>query len=144
MLKTSKASLIASAIFLCSMLIVAADAQSCCPGGGNGSPISNNSFSASSSPTRNLSTNPSVGIYQFERNGATYLQISDITGQIRGVISSVGNTARVMPIGKDMYRVKTVDSFDSRNGTVVSNTAYFIVQVANGVHGDTWTVTIKN
>ncbi|WP_045769769.1 hypothetical protein [Xanthomonas albilineans] len=144
MLKISKTALVASSIVLCSALIAAADAQSCCPGGGNGSPISTNSLGESISPMRNLSTTPSVGIYQSEINGATYLQIRDITGQVRGTIRRVGNTAKVMPIGKDMYRVKTVDNFDSRNGTVVSNTAYFTVQLAKGVNGDAWTITLNN
>ncbi|WP_045727047.1 hypothetical protein [Xanthomonas sp. GPE 39] len=143
MLKTSKTVLIASSIVLFSALIVAADAQSCCPGGGNGSPISTNGFGESAPAAANLSNNPSVRIYQFERNGVTYLQINDATGQVRGAIARVNDIAWVTPMGKDVDEVKTVEKFDKLNGTVVSNTRYFTVQVANGAHGDAWTVTIK-
>ncbi len=91
----------------------------------------------------NLSSNPSARIYQFERNGVTYLQINDTTGQVRGAIGRVGDTAWVTPMGKDVDRVSTVDTFDSSRGTVVYDARYFTVQLASGANGDVWTVTIK-
>ncbi|MCW0457928.1 hypothetical protein [Xanthomonas sacchari] len=132
-----------SGIALCSALATTAYAQSCCPGGGNGTPIAIRGLGESAPAATNLSTNTSVRIYQFERNGVTYLQINDATGQVRGAIGRVGDTAWVTPMGKDVDRVSTVDTFDSSRGTVVYDARYFTVQLASSANGDVWTVTIK-
>nr|UZK09138.1 hypothetical protein CJ027_006070 [Xanthomonas sontii] len=142
MWKTSKLATL-SGIVLCSALASNAYAQSCCPGGGVGTPIAIRGFGESAPAATNLSTNASVRIYQFERNGVTYLQINDSTGQVRGAVGRVGDTAWVTPMGKDVDRVSTVDTFDSSRGTVVYDARYFTVQVTSGANGDVWTVTIK-
>ncbi|MCI2263360.1 hypothetical protein [Xanthomonas indica] len=142
MWKTSKLATL-SGIVLCSALVSNAYAQSCCPGGGVGTPIAIRGLGESAPAATNLSSNPSARIYQFERNGVTYLQINDTTGQVRGAIGRVGDTAWVTPMGKDVDRVSTVDTFDSSRGTVVYDARYFTVQLASGANGDVWTVTIK-
>ncbi|MBO9827598.1 hypothetical protein J7373_04965 [Xanthomonas sp. A2111] len=142
MWKTSKFATL-SGIALCSALAFNASAQSCCPGGGNGTPIAIRGLGESTPAATNLSTNASARIYQFERNGVTYLQINDATGQVRGAIGRVGDTAWVTPMGKDVDRVSTVDTFDSSRGTVVYDARYFTVQLASSANGDVWTVTIK-
>lgn len=132
-----------SGVVLISALASNAYAQSCCPGGGNGTPIAIRGLGESAPAATNLSTNASARIYQFERNGVTYLQINDGTGQVRGAIGRIGDTAWVTPMGKDVDRVSTVDTFDSSRGTVVYDARYFTVQLASSANGDVWTVTIK-
>ncbi|UII59552.1 hypothetical protein LZE81_14720 [Xanthomonas translucens] len=144
MRKTSKIMTIASGMLMCSALATTAYAQSsCCPGGGNGSPIAIRGFGESAPVAKNLSSNASVRIYQFERNGVTYLQINDPTGQVRGAVGRIENTAWVTPMGKDVDRMSIVETLDKNRGSVVYDARYFTVQLASTTNGDAWTVTIK-
>src|SRR5215213_5093664 len=97
----SKIAALASGILLCSAFATAAHAQSCCPTGG-GSQIARQGFGESAPAATDLSANATVSIYQFERNGVTYLQINDANGQVRGAIGRIENTAWVTPMGKDV------------------------------------------
>jgi len=143
MRKTSKIMAIASGMLICSALATTAYAQSCCPGGGNGSPIAIRGFGESAPVATNLSSNASVRIYQFERNGVTYLQINDPTGQVLGAVGRIENTAWVTPMGKDVDRLSIVETLDKNRGTVVYDARYFTLQLARTTNGDAWTVTIK-
>ncbi|CTP87057.1 hypothetical protein [Xanthomonas graminis] len=139
----SKIAALASGALLCSLFATAANAQTCCPTGGSSSTIARQGFGESVPAAINLSTNPTVSIYQFERNGVTYLQMNDPNGQVRGAIGRIENTAWVTPMGKDVDRVSIVDAFDHRRGSVVYDARYFTVQKSSSPTGDAWTVTIK-
>ncbi len=143
MWNTSKIASLASGILLCSALAENVNAQSCCPSGGNGSQIATSGLGESAPQATNLSANPGWSIYQFERNGVTYLQINDASGQVRGAIGRIENTAWVTPMGKDVERVSIVDAVDKTRGAVVYDARYFTVQVSSTASGDAWTVTIK-
>ncbi|KLD78459.1 hypothetical protein FZ025_02150 [Xanthomonas hyacinthi] len=143
MWNTSKIVAVASGILLCSALAANAHAQTCCPSGGNGSQIAISGLGESAPQAVDLSTNPAWRIYHFERNGVTYLQINDTTGQVRGAIGRIENTAWVTPIGKEVGAVSIVDVLDKTRGAVVYDARYFTVQVSSTANGDAWTVTIK-
>ncbi|MFC6838874.1 hypothetical protein [Xanthomonas theicola] len=143
MWNASKITAMVSGTLLCSAFAASAHAQSCCPGGGVGTPIATKGFGESAPLAENLSSNTSVRIYQFERSGVTYLQINDATGQVRGAVGRIENTAWVTPMGKDVERITIVEALDKSRGAVVYDARYFTVQVASTANGDAWTVTAK-
>jgi hypothetical protein len=137
-----KIAALASGALLCSAFAMGAHAQTCCPTGG-GNKIATQGLGESMPAATDLSTNATVSIYQFERGGVTYLQINDPTGQVRGAVGRIENTAWVTPVGKDVDRVSLVDALDLRRGSVLYDARYFTVQKSSTTSGDAWTVTIK-
>lgn len=142
MTQTTRTTLLASGALLCLALSTNAYAQTCCPTGG-GNHIATQGLGESMPAATDLSTNPAVSIYQFERGGVTYLQINDATGQVRAAVARIENTAWVTPMGKDVDRVSIVDTLDQSRGTVLYDARYFTVQKSSTASGDAWTVTIK-
>ncbi len=53
----------------------------------------------------NLSNDPAWQVYEFERDGIRYLQINDGANAARAAIGQIGETAWVLPIGRDADRV---------------------------------------
>jgi hypothetical protein len=82
-------------------------AGACCPSGGNGSALTSATGLGESDPAAvNVSTDPSWAVYQFERDGVHYTQINDANGVVRAAIGNIGLTAWVLPLGRDVDRVR--------------------------------------
>lgn len=52
-----------------------------------------------------LASDPAWQVYEFERDGIRYLQINDTANSARVAIGQIGETAWVLPIGRDADRV---------------------------------------
>ncbi|MCW0398749.1 hypothetical protein NG829_08365 [Xanthomonas sacchari] len=111
----------------------------CCPSGGTAPPLKAKTGLGEAAPAAaNLSADPAWKIYQFERDGVSYLQINDIDGRVRAAVGRVGDTAWVMPVGVDADRVTV--STSSMGGAVAYNSDDFVVRVVSGTDKLSWIV----
>jgi len=116
-------------------------AAQCCPSGGSGTPTgraATTGLGEASPPTANLSTSSAWGVYQFERDGLTYLQINDAQGKVRAAVGSAGTMVWVMPMGTDADRVSIAAT--SAVGSIVYSSDDFTVRVLEGTSGVSWIV----
>jgi len=119
-------------------------AQACCPDGGHGAPVAVTGLGESAPRAENLALDPAWRIYEFERDGVTYLQINDLTGTVRAGVGQIKDTLWVLPMGKDVARVALPAKNASVQGTVVYRTSRFTVRVVPNTAGDAWVVTATN
>ncbi|ASK96486.1 hypothetical protein XcvCFBP7112P_09625 [Xanthomonas citri pv. vignicola] len=103
----------------------------------------------------NLALDPAWSIYEFQRDGVTYLQINDTEGAVRAVVARVDNAMWVLPMGKDADRVAlpSVNSIWARptsaansatlgpNAHMVYQTANFTVHVERQANAELWKVS---
>ncbi|MBB5875860.1 hypothetical protein [Xanthomonas sp. 3498] len=124
-----------------SALAAAGEAAACCPNDGNGSPkaVAKTGLGDAQPAALDLAQDPSWHVYQFARDGITYLQINDLTGNVRAGVGRVDSTAWVMPMGRDVDRVRLVTSAPA-NGKVVFRSAEVVVFVVQSSSGDEWYV----
>ncbi len=119
-------------------------AQACCPDDGHGAPAAVTGLGESAPEAANLALDPAWRIYEFERDGVTYLQINDLTGTVRAGVGQIKETLWVLPMGKDVARVALPAKNASAQGTVVYRTSRFTVRVVPNTVGDAWIVTATN
>lgn len=115
-------------------------AAQCCPSGGSGSPIkpASTGLGETAPAATNLSTLPAWSVYEFARDGITYLQVNDAQGRVRAGVGRIAETAWVMPMGIDVDRVSIASS--SVLGSVVYSSDDFTVRVLEGTNGISWVV----
>ncbi|WP_439444491.1 hypothetical protein ABWU93_11605 [Xanthomonas translucens pv. translucens] len=101
----------------------------CCPSGGTVLPASKG-LGESAPAAQNLYIDPAWSVYQFERDGITYLQINDVQGRVRAAVARAGDTAWVMPMGRDVDKVRISSS--SLLGSVVYDSNDFVVRFVSG------------
>ncbi|GAE49178.1 hypothetical protein XPR_1811 [Xanthomonas arboricola pv. pruni MAFF 301420] len=102
----------------------------------------------------NLTLDPAWSIYEFQRDGVTYLQINDVAGGVRAVVARVDNALWVLPMGKDADRVtipaaNTIWANSSAtsatelgpNAQMVYQTAHFTVHVERKANVERWNVS---
>jgi hypothetical protein len=102
----------------------------------------------------NLTLDPAWSIYEFQRDGVTYLQINDVAGEVRAVVARVDNALWVLPMGKDADRVtvpaantiwassSTTSATDlGPNAKMVYQTAHFTVHVERQANVERWKVS---
>ncbi len=95
-----------------------------------------------SAPTSlNLSLDPAWRIYEFKRDGVSYLQINDLTGTVRAAVGNISGTLWVLPMGADVSRVALPVKGNDPRGTLVYQTSAFIVRVIPGRQGNKWEIT---
>ncbi len=90
-------------------------------------------------PDRSL--NPLWHIYEFKRDGVSYLQINDLTGTVRAAVGNISGTLWVLPMGVDVSRVSLPVKGSDPSGTVVYQTSVFIVRVIPGRQVNKWEIT---
>ncbi|MBB4126255.1 hypothetical protein GGR77_001545 [Xanthomonas translucens] len=130
-------SLAAVGLFACAGY---ASAQ-CCASGGSGSPTgkaASTGLGEAAPAATNLSVSPEWGVYEFSRDGITYVQINDVQGRVRAAVGLVGDTAWVMPMGIDVDKVSISSS--SVLGSIIYSSEDFTVRVLNGESGASWIV----
>ncbi len=77
----------------------------CCPSDDKGAPVAARGLGESTPAAPDLAADAAWQIYEFERDGVRYLQVNDSTGAVRAAVGRIGETAWVLPIGRDADRV---------------------------------------
>ncbi|WP_237715463.1 hypothetical protein, partial [Xanthomonas phaseoli] len=108
----------------------------------------------SPSAAANLTLDPAWPIYEFQRDGVTYLQINDASGGVRAVVARIDNAMWVLPMGKDADRVSVpsantlwgsptsaANAEPSANARMIYRTAHFTVQVERQANEEHWKVS---
>lgn len=114
-------------------------AAQCCPSGGtNPAPKATTGLGEASPAATDLSVDPAWKVYQFERDGITYLQVNDFERRVRSAVGRVGDTVWVMPVGVDADRVSIATG--STIGAVVYNSEDFVVRVVKGTDNISWII----
>jgi len=88
---------IAAAALLSTPMIAAA---ACCPSDGNGIQLARSGLGEALPATLNLSQDPSWQVYGFQRDGITYFQVNDLTGQVKLIVGTLDNVFWTLPAGK--------------------------------------------
>ncbi|WP_369944166.1 hypothetical protein [Xanthomonas medicagonis] len=122
------------------LLAGAGAAQACCPDGGHGAPAAGAGLGESLPKARNLALDPAWRIYEFQRDGVTYLQINDVAGKVRAAVGRINDTLWVLPMGADVARVSLPATTAGSAGTVVYQTSGFVVRVVPGSAGNAWDI----
>ncbi|MBB3832602.1 hypothetical protein FHR55_000768 [Xanthomonas arboricola] len=125
----------------------------CCPSGGVG--VRATGLGDSHPNATNLTLDPAWSIYEFQRDGVTYLQINDNSGTVRAVVARVDNALWVLPMGKDVDRVSiptsnsigisittaTASKATSNRTRMVYRTGNFTVHVEQQANEEYWNVS---
>lgn len=128
----------------------------CCPSGGIGAPAVG--LGDSNPKAANLAMDSSLAIYEFHRDGVTYLQINDVTGVVHAVVARVDDALWTLPMGKDVDRVvlpkknkissapnlsqlTANDAAQLNQAQLVYKTRNFTVLTRRGATGDQWIVS---
>ncbi len=88
-----------------------------------------------------LSLDPSWHIYEFQRDGFSYLQVSDLTGTVRAAVGNINGMLWVLPMGVDVSRVSLPAKGSVPRGTVVYQASTFMVRVIPGRQVNKWEIT---
>ncbi|WP_045758049.1 hypothetical protein [Xanthomonas albilineans] len=126
------------------LLAVAISAQACCPDTGHGAPkppTMATGLGESAPKAPDLSLDPSWHIYEFQRDGVRYLQISDLTGTVRAAVGNISGMLWVLPMGVDVSRVSLPAKGSDPRWAVVYQASTFIVRVIPGRHVNKWEIT---
>ncbi|MCD0277464.1 hypothetical protein JWH04_00445 [Xanthomonas melonis] len=130
----------------------------CCPSSGGVGAHAMTGLGDSNPKAANLAIDPSFAGYEFYRDGVTYLQINDVTGEVRAVVARVDNAFWTLPMGKDVERVvlpaanrispstgpddpATRDAIQRDQGRLIYKTKNFTVLARRGATGDQWLVS---
>lgn len=87
------------------MLVLPSMASACCPSDDKTAPKAVLGLGESSPPAVDMASDPAWNIYEFERGGVRYTQVNDSSGGVRAAVGRIGDTAWVLPIGRDADRV---------------------------------------
>lgn len=87
------------------LLAAPALAFACCPGGGQGVPMAKAGLGESQPAALDLSSDPAWQVYAFERDGVSYYQVNDLTGQVNLIVASLDSAFWTLPAGKTAARV---------------------------------------
>ena len=86
-------------------------AWACCPDDGQGAPkkIATTGLGDMYPSSVDLASDPQWQVYEFERDGVSYVQINDANGRVRAAAGRIAGIFWVMPIGNDADRVSLPD-----------------------------------
>ena len=82
-----------------------ASAKCGCPDDGHWTPAAARGLGQSFPEAADLAADPAWQVYEFERDGVRYVQVNDLSGNVRAAAGRIGGTFWVMPIGADADRV---------------------------------------
>ncbi|PPU71376.1 hypothetical protein XmelCFBP4644_16780 [Xanthomonas melonis] len=141
-------------ILACALMAgqVSAQTGGCCAGGVGAQATMG--LGGRSPAAANLTLDPAWSIYEFQRDGVTYLQINDVAGEVRAVVARVDNALWVLPMGKDADRVivpaaNTIWASSSTtspaelgpSAKMVYQTAHFTVRVERQANVERWKIS---
>ncbi len=87
------------------MLAPATAWAGCCPSDDKTAPKAALGLGESAPAAPDLADDPAWQVYEFERDGVRYTQVNDSTGAVRAAVGRIGESAWVLPIGRDADRV---------------------------------------
>ncbi|WP_249027722.1 hypothetical protein [Xanthomonas albilineans] len=137
-----KTSTMLNIVLVGGLLAGANEAHACCPGGIHHAPPAPTVGLGESLPNaRNLSLDPALSIYEFQRDGVAYLQINDLTGNVRAVVGNVSGALWVLPMGADVSRVSLpTKQSEAKDALLVGQTSAFTVRVIPDSRGNKWEI----
>lgn len=77
------------------------------PSGGHGDPKTKTGLGEAYPPAVNMSVDTGWSVYTFENEGIKYLQINDLSGNVRAIMSYINDDFAVLPAGTDVTRIST-------------------------------------
>lgn len=80
-------------------------ASACCPSGDNGIHMAQSGLGEALPAATNLSSNPNWLVYGFERDGISYYQVNDLSGQVVLIVGNVDATFWTLPAGNSAAKV---------------------------------------
>ncbi len=118
----------------------------CCPSDGNTSPKAARGLGESTPAATDLAADAAWQIYEFERDGVRYTQVNDSTGIVRAAVGRIGETAWVLPIGRDADRVRLPgDALPAGNARVLLRSKEVeVVLFENGTTQYWWVRALKS
>ncbi|PTS76160.1 hypothetical protein DBR20_10435 [Stenotrophomonas sp. HMWF023] len=126
------------------LLTVPALAIACCPGGGQGVPLATAGLGESQPAALDLSSDPGWLVYAFERDGVSYYQVNDLTGQVNLIVANIESTFWTLPAGKTAARVslpsKPLALPKNARGSIVFRGPEFSLVVYGEGRGAVWAV----
>lgn len=102
---TTQMTALRAAMLAVAMLAPTMAWAACCPSDGNTSPKVAGGLGESAPAAPDLAADAAWQVYEFERDGVRYTQINDSAGTVRAAVGRIGETAWVLPIGRDVDRV---------------------------------------
>ncbi|WP_045758637.1 hypothetical protein [Xanthomonas albilineans] len=136
-----KTSTMLNIVLAAGLLTGANVAHACCPDSGHHTPSVATGLGESAPKAPDLSLDPSWHIYEFKRDGVSYLQISDLTGTVRAAVGNISGMLWVLPMGVDVSRVSLPAKGSAPRGMVVYQTSTFIVRAIPGRQVNKWEIT---
>jgi len=95
---------VATVLLLLAMMLASPAAHAQMSGGGD-APKAASGLGQAMPNAVDLASDPAWQVYEFERDGIRYLQVNDTANTARVAIGQIGETAWVLPIGRDADRV---------------------------------------
>lgn len=129
-------------VVLFAALLVSPAARACCPDDGKGSPKAAARGLGQTFPmAEDLAQDSPWAVYEFERDGISYVQVNDSLGAVRAAVGRIGTTMWVLPIGGDADRVAVPgESLPSGAAQVIYRSSTLEVIRFSGSNGDAWTI----
>ncbi|MGV7186969.1 hypothetical protein [Xanthomonas phaseoli] len=136
---------IATKLAAATLTLLTGSAAACCPDIGHILGSASTGLGSSYPQARDLSQLSTARVYVFQREGISYLQINDLTGQARTAIGWVENTRWVLPIGADADRtvILPVGSPTPADTLLVYEADDVTVRLQNTSGGNTWLIVSK-
>ncbi|AWH52922.1 hypothetical protein C1924_06895 [Stenotrophomonas sp. ESTM1D_MKCIP4_1] len=112
-------------------------AFACCPSGGQGVAAARTGLGESQPATLDLSADPAVQVYTFEREGVSYYQVNDLAGEVKLIIARIDGTFWTLPAGKREARVSLPSKVlalpkNARRSIVYRGEGFSLVEYAAG------------
>lgn len=77
------------------------------PSGGHGDPKTKTGLGEAHPAAVDMSVDTNWSVYTFENDAIHYLQINDLNGNVRGIVSYIDDDFAVLPAGADVARIST-------------------------------------
>lgn len=77
------------------------------PSGGHGDPKTKTGLGEAYPAAANMSVDTNWSVYAFENEAIKYLQINDLSGNVRAIVSYIDDDFAVLPAGTDVTKVST-------------------------------------
>ncbi len=135
-----------AAMLTVTMLALPSMAWACCPSDGNTSLKAARGLGESAPAALDLADDAAWQVYEFERDGVRYTQVNDSAGNVRAAVGRIGETAWVLPIGRDADRVRLRgDALPAGNARVLLRSKEVeVMLIENGATQYWWVRALKS
>jgi len=109
---------------------------SCCTTGGNGVQMASAGLGERQPVAINLSLDPAWFVYAFQRDGVTYYQVNDPSGQVVLIIANIDSTFWTLPAGNSSVRVSLPSQRLAMPATARRHLVFQASDFSLAVHGE--------